>query len=96
MTIEKIETWMAMPSVWDDLCGDCVLLGFGLDLLPELTTKEKRSGYRLVTCRSGHENRIAVGWRAKKNAEEAEAQRAAEMAACPYVECTCGNHEERY
>ena len=58
-----------------------------------LTADEEREGYRTVQ-HDDHEHTYAVGWRADEERKAAEAQREAEMAACPYIACTCGHHEE--
>lgn len=41
-----------------------------------------------------HEHTVLVGWRLEQERREWEAKREAEMAACPYVACECGHHEE--
>ena len=69
-------------------------LMMGIDTDP-LTEEEARDGWRTRT-HGDHDHTYAVGWRAEQQAREHEVKRAAEMAACPYVECTCGHHEERY
>lgn len=63
---------------------------------PPLTEEEERTGWRSFTDSAGTTANYAVGWRAEKQRAEAEARKAAEMAACPYVACTCGHHEDGY
>jgi hypothetical protein len=58
------------------------------------TQRERITGWREFTSSSGLSGDYAVGWRAEQMAREADAQREAEMAACPYHVCTCGHHEE--
>ena len=60
---------------------------------PVLTDEEQRTGWR-ERVHGDHTHRYAVGWRAEQQRREDEARREAEMAACPYVACTCGHHEE--
>ena len=59
-----------------------------------LTDEEKRTGWKEFTSSDGITGRVAVGWRAEQMAKEAEVARQKAMAACPYVECTCGYHED--
>ena len=67
------------------------LLQFGGE--EPVTEEETKTGWR-TTAHKDHEHRYAVGWRAEEQRKEADAKREAEMAACPYVECTCGHHED--
>lgn len=60
-----------------------------------LSPEETRTGWRTVT-HEDHTHMYAVGWRFQKEQEEAQAKREAEMAVCPYVECECGHHEDRW
>lgn len=68
-----------------------------LMLLPEkpLTRTEERIGWR-TRKHDDHKHRFAVGWRREQQDREYEAKREADMAACPYVACTCGHHEDGY
>lgn len=61
--------------------------------LPPPTPEQLESGYATYPHQD-HEHTIEVGRRAEKTRADADAQREAEMAACPYVACTCGHHEE--
>lgn len=58
-----------------------------------MTERQSRTGWREIR-HGDHRHRIAVGWRLAKEREDADKRREAEMAVCPYVECTCGHHED--
>lgn len=58
------------------------------------TEDEERTGWRSFTDSDGYTDRYAVGWRLERQKREQEAKMEAEMAACPYVACTCGHHED--
>ena len=97
MTVQRVAGYVALPHelTEDMLCWACMLLGMGADLFTP-TPPELKDGWSEVTCRSGHVNKFAVGWRLEKMQREATAKREAEMAACPYVACQCGYHEQDY
>jgi hypothetical protein len=59
-----------------------------------LTHDEHRTGWRVTQCDQHGEQRYAVGWRLAEQRRQADEQREREMAACPYVRCECGHHEE--
>lgn len=81
-----------MRATFDFLLDD-MLFGMGIDLLPPPTPEQLEVGY--ATHKHGdHEHTIEVGWRWMQTRAEQEAKREAEMAACPYVACECGHHEE--
>ena len=62
---------------------------------PQLTAEEVTAGWRSFTSSDGVEGRYAVGWRLAAMEAEAEAEERAAEAACQYVPCTCGRHEDR-
>lgn len=70
----------------------CAMWLMGWDLDP-VTLEEERTGWR-DRVHGDHSHRVAVSWRADQMRREADATREAERAACPYVACTCGHHEE--
>ena len=79
----------------DDIASmQCLMwLGFALDMEP-LTEVERETGWR-TRAHGDHEHTYAVAWRAEQMRAAAEAEREAEMAACPYVACQCGHHDDR-
>lgn len=92
LTGEQAEDWDRMERI-----RDCMFFDFGrLSLTGEpepFTEEEQRTGYR-IRMHDDHEHKYAVLWRAEEERKAADAKRKAEMAACPYVECTCGHHED--
>lgn len=98
-SVTRVSTWgVATRHVIEDsdelsqaiACGFWLLMGEpGLALFEE----EERTGLRTVQ-HGDHQHTYAVSWRAEEQRREADARREAEMAACPYVACTCGHHEE--
>ncbi len=60
---------------------------------PEPTDEEKLAG-RQTFRHDDHEHTVSIGWRAEQERRERAAEIEAEMAACPYVACTCGHHED--
>ena len=96
--VTRISTWgvTTRQAIEDsDALSQAITCSFWLMLQygGALTAEEERDGWRTV-IHDDHTHRYAVGWRAEHERKEADARREAEMAACPYVECECGHHEE--
>ena len=60
---------------------------------PNLTDEELRIGQRVIP-HGDHEHTVSVGWRAEQEQRENDARIEIEKAACAYVACTCGHHED--
>lgn len=63
-------------------------------LIERSPTKEEARRGQQVYQHGDHEHKISIGWRRERDRAKADARREAEMAACPYIACTCGHHEE--
>lgn len=89
---EQAEDWERMAQIQDCMFFDMGNWSLLADPEP-YTEEEQRTGYR-IRQHDDHEHKYAVLWRAEEERKAADIKREAEMAACPYVECTCGHHED--
>jgi hypothetical protein len=98
VSAQKITAWVSVPR--EDI-EDAPVLRWRTEVVfagalddKLLTPEEERTGWREFTASDGRTGQRAVGWRAEQADREYAAKRAAAMAACSYVACTCGYHDE--
>ncbi len=71
------------------LCDEC-----NAQHAKPLTTVQRVTGWRVITCSRHGDQRQEVAWRAERTERRRREAIDAEMAACPYVACECGYHED--